>query len=111
MSQKTQIRADGRAYPVIVCDHCGKVIQDVNDGNTVWRGPLGSRDHEHFYGVQHTHKRCNSDFMDIRFPAPSDGSWCWMSHELQHDLFMLLRNTKYDAREAEWNAKLVAMCE
>jgi hypothetical protein len=111
MSQKVQIRADGCAYPVIVCDHCAKIIADVTDGNTVWRGAMPGRGRERFFDVQHTHKHCNSDFMDVRFPEPADGSWCWMSHELRHDLFMLLRNTNYDAREAEWHAKLMAMCE
>jgi len=37
MSQKIQIRANGRAYSVIACDHCGEVITDAKDGNTVWR--------------------------------------------------------------------------
>ena len=105
MSQQIQIRANSRAYPVIVCDHCGEIIEDAKDGNTVWREPtVGSRSEDRFYHVQHTHKLCNWVFMNKRFPEPADGSWSWMSHDLPHDLFMLLLNTNYDARAAKEQA-------
>jgi hypothetical protein len=113
MSQKIQIKPDSeyRAYPVIVCDHCGEVITTAKDGNTIWRESTpGSRKQECFYSIQHTHKRCNYAFMNVRFPEPADYSWTWMSHDLPHDLFMLLLNTNYDAssakRQAEWMAML-----
>jgi len=112
MSQKIQIRPDSeyRAYPVIVCDHCGDLITNAKDGNTVWREPtVGGRKHERFYGVQHTHKRCNYAFMNVRFPEPADLSWSWMSHDLPHDLFMLLLNTNYDAAAAKRQATTLAM--
>ncbi len=110
MSQKIQIRADGRAYPVIVCDHCGEVITDAKHGNTVWREPIhGSRKRERFYSIQHAHKRCNYAFMNKRVPEPADLSWTWMTHDLPHDLFMLLSNTNYDATAARQNAELMAM--
>jgi len=37
VSQEIQIREDERGYPVIVCDHCDKVIEDAKDGLYVWR--------------------------------------------------------------------------
>jgi hypothetical protein len=95
---------------VIVCDYCGKPIRDVKDGNAVWRQPRDAYDKpERFFDVQHTHKHCNWLFMNRRFPEPTDGGWCWMSHELKLEFFLLLENTKYDAREAEFNARLLGM--
>jgi hypothetical protein len=107
MSQKIQIK-DGRAYPVIVCDHCGQAILDAKDGNTVWRESVGSRKTEQFIPIYHTHKRCNWVFMHRRFPEPSDFSWSWMSHDLPHDLFMLLLNVEFDRKDAEQQARLLA---
>jgi len=101
MSLKIRI-LEGNSYPVIVCDHCGDTIKNAKHGNTVWREPLKhGRSEGQLYAVQHTHKKCNWDFMHRRFPEPDDASWCWMSHELQDDLFMLMVNTKYNARAAE----------
>jgi len=101
MSLKIRI-LEGNSYPVIICDHCGETITDAEGGNTVWREPLkGGRSEGQLYTVQHTHKKCNWEFMNRRFPEPNDGTWNWMSHELQDDLFMLLVNTRYDAKEAK----------
>jgi len=105
MSHKIQ-----NGVPVIVCDHCGKTIRDVKDGNAVWRQPRDAYNKpERFLDVQDTHKHCNRAFMDVRFREPADGSWCWMSHELKLEFFPLLENTKYDAPEAEFNARMMGM--
>lgn len=110
MSQKIQIKSNGRAYPVFVCDHCGEPITDAKHGNTVWReSTVGSRNRECFYSVYHTHKHCNWEFENSRFPHPADFSWRWMSHDLPYDLFMLLLNTNYDAAAAKRSAELMAM--
>jgi len=109
MSQQIQIRSNGRAYSVIVCDHCGKRIEDAEDGNTVWRESKFSRTREQFIPVYHTHKHCNWDFMNRRFPEPSDYSWMWMSHDLPHDLFMLLLNLEVNQAAAERKARWMAM--
>jgi hypothetical protein len=116
MSQQIHIRPSndgcGRAYPVIVCDHCGKPITDAKDGNTVWRESRFSRNEEQFIPIYHTHKLCNWTFMHRRFPEPADGGWLWMSHDLPHDLphdlFMLLLNVEYDAVAAKHTARLMA---
>lgn len=81
MSQKIEIKSDGRAYPVIVCDQCGERITDAKSGNTVWRESMHSRRTEQFIPIYHTHcsMECNWVFMNRRFPEPEDGSWCWMS--------------------------------
>jgi hypothetical protein len=110
MSQQIQIKSDG-AYPVIVCDHCGKLITDATNGNTVGRESMRSRSTEQFIPIYHTHKRCNRFFMNSRFPEPADGSWCWMSHDLPHDLFMLLLNVKYNRVDAERKARILAMLD
>jgi hypothetical protein len=108
MSQQIQIR-NGRAYPVIVCDHCGGRILDAKQGNAVWRESPRSRETGQFIPIFHTHKRCNWVFMNRRFPEPADNSWCWMSHDLPHDLFMLLLNVEFDQAAAEQQAYLMAM--
>jgi hypothetical protein len=86
---------------VIVCDHCGKRIEDAKDGNTVWRESAMSRRTAQFIPIYHTHKLCNWEFMNCRFPEPSDCNWTWMSHELQHDLFMLLLNVEFNRRDTD----------
>jgi hypothetical protein len=108
MSQQIQIK-NGRAYPVIVCDHCGKRILDAKDGNTVWRESFRSRETNRFIPIHHTHKGCNWFFMNRRFPEPPDNSWCWMSHDLPHDLFMLLLNVEFNQAAAKRQAHLMAM--
>jgi hypothetical protein len=109
MSQKIYIRPDDGAYSVIVCDHCGEPITDAKDGNAVWRESSHPRRKEQFIPIQHTHKRCNWLFMHRRFPEPDDGSWMWMSHELTHDLFMLLLNVEFNLPDAERQARMMAM--
>jgi hypothetical protein len=113
MSQKIQLKSDGCACPVIVCDQCGEPITDAKDGNTVWREPsLNSRfGAGRFYDIQHTHKTCNWFFMKRSFPEPEDLSWRWMSHDLLTDLYWLLNNLRYDAKEAEPVERLMAMLD
>ena len=86
MSQKIQIRSNGRAYPVIVCDHCERPITDAKDGNTVWRKSLHSRASEQFIPIYHTHKYCNWFFMNRRFPEPSECSWMWTQFQESNSL-------------------------
>jgi hypothetical protein len=112
MSQKIEIRPSddgcGLACPVIVCDACGERIVDAKHGNTMWRETRMSRNREQFIAIFHTHKRCTWDFMHRRFPEPADASWMWMSHGLEHDLFLLLRNVNFDRAAAKRQADVLA---
>ena len=115
MSQKIKVINDNElhAYPVIVCDECNKEITDAKDGNAIWREARFAHyaAEPKFYEVKHTHKRCNHAFMNVRFREPADHSWVWMSVELQADLFMLLRNTNYNARDAKRVAQIFMSLE
>jgi hypothetical protein len=112
MSQKIQIKSDGRAYPVIACDHCGFLITYARHGNTVWREDAATRSFggEQEVPIYHTHKRCNAAF-ERSFGTEGDakGGWMWCSHDLPHDLFMLLLNVEYDVTTAERKARSLAM--
>lgn len=47
------------ACPVVVCDHCGDVIEDGKDGNYQWQGP--SQEGE-IATMVFTHKACCGPF-------------------------------------------------
>ena len=109
MSQQIEVRANGRAYPVMVCDQCGKRILEATDGNTLWRESLSRPQEERFIPIYHIHRYCTWEFMHVRFPRPVGSDWSWKSHNLEHDLFMLLLNVKYRPEEAECRAQRMAM--
>jgi hypothetical protein len=96
MSYKIEIR-ERRSYPVIVCDHCGGKIEKGSDGNAMWMEPVSApRDSiPRRYDVTHTHKKC---CMRYERANPCETGDAWMTHELDHDLFMLCLNVVYDAK-------------
>jgi hypothetical protein len=99
MSYKVEVRANARAYPVIVCDHCGELITDASDAHAIWleRGSATHLPKRH--DVVHVHDRCDEPFTRAH-PPGKEGEWYghWMWNELDHNLFMLLLNSGYDAK-------------
>lgn len=76
--------------PKFVCDECGKVIKDAEDGNCVWS------ESDLVPEVHFLHKACdNQDNPDYR---------CWISLNLF--LFQLSFNTKHNPIEAKKTQKM-----
>ena len=69
--------------PTIVCDHCGEVIADVDDGNYQWR--FDGRGDYPGAAVYFTHKRCC-----YAFEKANPGSWGAMTLDC---LFVYLSNS------------------
>jgi len=104
MSLKIHIRKDGGAYPVITCDHCFGLIDDVRNANALWLETTDEgRERERLYETVHVHKRCDRLFEAAN---PAEADQFWMSHELEHDVCMMLANAGYNPRAAEARAKL-----
>jgi hypothetical protein len=82
------------AYPVVVCNHCGKRIESASDGNYQW--PLGVPVAE----ASFTHKRCSLAFEHAR---PSGHPWAAM--ELDVLPAFLAANLRIDPDEAERRAE------
>ena len=106
MSYKIEVRPDGRAYPILVCDHCGEIIVDSADGNTLWLEAAPGIALPRRYDPVHTHKECNLAYERAHPHAPGEH---WMSNDVDHHLFMLLRNCRYDATEAKRKAEILSM--
>jgi len=85
----------GKCYPVVVCDHCGEVISDAQDGNYEWQQGGGP--------VFFTHKRCCLAFEDAR-----GGRSVWGACPLSVLPVYLAGNLKLDLREARRTAALLA---
>lgn len=70
--------------PVVICDHCGEVIEDARDGNYQWQGAI----HEDEIALMvFTHKACCDPFEHAH---RHEGSWCAIGLDaLPH---FLLRN-------------------
>jgi hypothetical protein len=94
MSYKIRIDpSKGLSCPVIICDHCRGQIEHTRDGNALWLETRDNRRRDRCYDVVHTHKQCNHAY-EASNPAERD-QW-WMSHELAHDIQMLLHNLGND---------------
>ncbi len=94
-----RIVADGNFdWPVIVCDHCGEVIADVEDGNYHWR--FDSRGDYPGAPVYYTHKRCCFAFEKIN-PGP------WGAMTLDCLLVYLSNSLNLDWEVAKRRAGLI----
>jgi YHS domain-containing protein len=91
------MNTDGRlAKPGVICDVCGKDIEDVRNGNAQWiTGREGKGCTIYF-----THKECCHSF-DIAHPGAG-------AEELSHFLVYLTNNLKMDWKEARKGAALLA---
>ena len=102
MSFKIEVRADHRAYPVVICDHCNQAISRAVEGNAVWlEDTRSARRAGETYDVKHTHKTCNWAF-EHREPEPE--GFRWMANGLDHSLFMTLLNCGYKPKKAKRTA-------
>ena len=104
MSYKIEIRKNHRAYPVIVCDHCEVVIGQAATGNAVWLEDLSSSAGKQFE-VFHVHNRCGRAFEK---GCPEKEGARWMSNGIDHQLFMLLHNCRYNPEETKRKAEILA---
>ena len=95
---------DGRSCPVVVCDHCGRVITGSRSGNALWIAPESSAppvQQQIFF----THKQCNREFEHTKLSE----------HERQRllidelDVFIhhLVSNTGVDLSDAKRQAELL----
>jgi hypothetical protein len=87
--------------PVVICDHCGELIADAQDGNYQWQAPLGPGLVRRF--IFFTHKHCSHDFEQAR-----GGSGAWYAMELTELLPHLARGLNVDWDEATRYAGLNA---
>ncbi len=87
------VNKDGEDFPFLFCDHCKLEILDAKLCNAIWLGDR--RKEEGFrFDVGHVHKECDHAFQ-CAHPAPDGAQWFWQG--LNHHIYMLLKNTGYDA--------------
>ena len=82
--------------PVVICDHCGKPIQDARDGNAEWAMGL------YPLPVRFTHKRCCHPFESLH-----GGGGQWLTADLDVWLVYLLNGLRFDRKTAEAKAALL----
>src|SRR5262245_60102707 len=97
------IRPEGPlCCPVILCDHCGREIDDARQGNYQWTmSPLAPGRPVALY---FTHKACCRDFEQAR-PLP-EGLWGWTPLECLP--VYLANNLKVDRKKARHTATFLA---
>lgn len=91
----------GRSRPVVVCDHCRKVIEDARDGNAmwVWKSEEGA-----FSTMAYTHKACCHDF-------EQQSKEHWAASDLDVSMLYLSNNLAMDDKawaNAEAKARALA---
>ena len=97
------IRSEGgMAKPVIICDHCGKEIDEAKQGNYQW--DVAQVDKPQGGQVYFTHKACCR-----AFEALTPGRWSWT--ELDCLPVFLANNLKVNWKEAREKAAVLASIE
>jgi hypothetical protein len=84
--------------PIIVCDHCGEPIADVDDGNYHWR--FDGRGDYPGAAVYFTHKKCC-----YAFERTNPGSWGALT--LIHLFAFLGNGLELDWEAAQFKAELL----
>jgi hypothetical protein len=87
----------GRDCPVVVCDHCGRQIEDAKEGNYQWQHE-GDNAGKIFF----THKACC-----WAFESKSGEREFWLSMELTCLPIYLGNNLNLDWRKARSTAELL----
>jgi hypothetical protein len=62
----------GRAWPVVVCDHCGREIAEARDGSYRWKIPPAAGGPPKL--VYFTHKACRLEFEKTHAEPPWGGA-------------------------------------
>ena len=108
MSYKIEIR-DRVAWPVVICDYCGRKIEIGTDGNAMWMEPIHTdRANGKLYDVTHTHKKCCRHYEAAN---PCETGDAWMAHELDFDLFAVAINCGHDPKRGKRLARMMAQFE
>lgn len=81
---------DNLSCPVVLCDHCGQMIEQAKHGNTEWVPPEDGSTAELFF----THKWCSRLFRHTRPAVICSGELIWFP-------VYLVRNLEMDFAEAE----------
>ena len=87
--------------PVVVCDHCGQVIEDARDGNYQWQGAMQE---DEIALMVFTHKACCDPFEHAhRHEEP----WCSIGldalpHFLLHNLGLTGKESASVAARMTW---------
>ena len=108
MSHKIEVRPNGRAYPILVCDHCQEAIVDAADGDTLWLEAAPGTALPRRYDPVHVHSRCEHAFEQAHPHAPGEH---WASNDVDHHLCMLLVNCHYDAKRAKRKAEVLSLLD
>jgi hypothetical protein len=92
-----------RSGPVVVCDFCGRTIDDVRAGNCQWI--MGNDAADPGAAIYFTHKKCCHPFEEANKHhegKDADGRHrMWGAIDLDQFLFYLENRTKFDREEAK----------
>jgi hypothetical protein len=91
---------DRWSCPVVVCDHCGLVIEDAKDGTTAWDPEIAES--QIASPVFFVHKAC---FAEFKFGHPQE---CVYTGELLDLLPRLVKNLQLDWDKAKRRVEYLA---